>query len=87
MLEKEKTMEIPPSQRMDQERRAHAEEQQAAIQRVADLSMPDTYSTSRYGTFEDHSISVEREGTSTTWDKFITKAFETDESGKLVPRK
>ncbi|XP_078148519.1 uncharacterized protein LOC144543946 [Carex rostrata] len=87
MLEKEKTMEIPPSQRMDQERRAHAEEQQVAIQRVADLSMPDTYSTSRYGTFEDHSISVEREGTSTTWDKFITKAFETDESGKLVPRK
>lgn len=79
-------MEIPPSQRIDQERRTHAEEQQVAIQRVADLSVPDTY-TYRYGTFEDNSIHVDREGTSTTWDKFITTAFETDESGKLVPRK
>jgi hypothetical protein len=85
MLEKEK-MELPPNQRIDQER-THAEEQRVAIQRVADLSIPDTYSTYRYGTFEDNSICVEREGTSTTWDKFISTAFEADETGKLVPRK
>jgi hypothetical protein len=87
MLEKEKIMEIPPSQRIDQERRTHAEEQQVALQRVADLSIPDTYSTYRYGTFEDNSVCVEREGISATWDRFISTAFETDETGKLVPRK
>ncbi|KAJ4730446.1 Sn1-specific diacylglycerol lipase alpha [Rhynchospora pubera] len=86
MLEKEKIMGIPPSQRMDQERRTHAEEQQVAIQRIADLSIPDTCSPYRYGTFDDNSVCVETEGSSSTWGKFITKAFITDESGKLVPK-
>ncbi|KAL5994367.1 hypothetical protein ACLOJK_024417 [Asimina triloba] len=56
MMEKENTMEIPATQRMERQetlRREHSEEHKAALRRAVMLAVPDAYFPSTYGTFED----------------------------------
>ncbi|KAL5981479.1 hypothetical protein ACLOJK_015541 [Asimina triloba] len=56
MMEKEKIMEIPPKQRMEQHEmllKEHRKEHNAALYRAVALDVPHTYSPS-YGTFNDN---------------------------------
>ncbi|KAL0905123.1 hypothetical protein M5K25_027302 [Dendrobium thyrsiflorum] len=98
MLEKERTMEIPSSQRMDRKEslaKEHKEEHRAALRRAVTLSVPDAYSPSPYGTFESNSSPISEDSPSSslkarhrmTWDEFIDKIFEEDESGHRVVRR
>ncbi|KAI0489301.1 hypothetical protein KFK09_029143 [Dendrobium nobile] len=87
MLEKERTMEIPSSQRMERKEslaKEHKEEHRAALRRAVTLSVPDAYSPSPYGTFESNSSPISEDSPSSslkgrqrmTWDEFIDKIFE-----------
>ncbi|PKI45439.1 hypothetical protein CRG98_034244 [Punica granatum] len=58
MLEREKAMDIPASQRMERQKsiaREHTEEYKAALQKAVDLHIPSVYppSSSQYGTFQE----------------------------------
>ncbi|XP_008787502.3 uncharacterized protein LOC103705539 [Phoenix dactylifera] len=98
MLEKEKTMEIPPKQRMERKEtlaREHSEEHKAALRRAVTLSIPDAHSPSAYGTFDENSTGT-WEGSPTTssdskqkmsWDELIERVFEKSESGHMVLRR
>ncbi|KAJ3678676.1 hypothetical protein LUZ60_002479 [Juncus effusus] len=89
MIEKENVREIPPSQRMDR-KTTQIEEHRLAIQRISDLSVPDSNTVYKYGTFDDNnSVSTSSEqnpSSSTNWDNWISRVFESDESGQFVPR-
>ncbi|XP_020687655.1 uncharacterized protein LOC110103328 isoform X1 [Dendrobium catenatum] len=98
MLEKERTMEIPSSQRMERKEslaKEHKEEHRAALRRAVTLSVPDAYSPSPYGTFESNSSPISEDSPSSslkgrhrlTWDEFIDKIFEEDESGHRFIRR
>ncbi|XP_020581104.1 uncharacterized protein LOC110025148 [Phalaenopsis equestris] len=98
MLEKEKAMEIPPSQRMDRKEslaKGHNEEHKAALRRAVSLSVPDAYSPSPYGTFESNSSPISEDSPSSslkvghrmTWAEVVEKIFERDESGRRVVRR
>ena len=93
MLQEDQNMETPSSQRMERQatlKREHNEEHRAALRRAVTLEVPDAYSPSVYGTFEDSSrgaAEVSSASSSTarqkiSWDKFIERVFEKDESGK-----
>ncbi|KAG1361317.1 Sn1-specific diacylglycerol lipase alpha [Cocos nucifera] len=97
MLEKEKIMEIPPKQRMERKetlKREHGEEHRAALRRAVTLSIPDAYSPSAYGTFDENSTGA-WEGSTTSsdsrqkmsWDELIERLFEKNEAGHMVLRR
>lgn len=101
MLEKDKIMEIPVKQRMERHEslaREHSQEYKAALQRAVALDIPEAYSPSEYGTFhelegenscrssEDIS-SLPIKGRKESWDGFVGRLFEVDESGHMVFKK
>lgn len=102
MLEKDQVMEIPAQQKMERQVsivREHSEEYKAALQRAVALDIPHAYSSSPYGTF--HEIDVgessgrsSREDSSITskkrkesWDDFVERLFDVDETGQMVFKK
>ncbi|WOL10111.1 hypothetical protein Cni_G18865 [Canna indica] len=103
MLEKERLMEIPPKPRMEREKtieKEHSEEHKAALRRAIIMAVPDAYSPSAYGTFDDH-LTTSRAGAeeilptssgsnirsrSSKWAEWIKKVFEKDDSGEMVLR-
>uniref|UniRef100_A0A7N0T2T4 Calmodulin-binding heat-shock protein n=1 Tax=Kalanchoe fedtschenkoi TaxID=63787 RepID=A0A7N0T2T4_KALFE len=100
---RDRIMEIPAKQRMERQKsviKEHVEEHRAAIQRAVALDVPQAYSPSTYGTFQDgegenssRSVPVERsliESSSArrmSWDNFVGRIFHTDESGHIVIKK
>ncbi|XP_010934797.1 uncharacterized protein [Elaeis guineensis] len=98
MLDKEKIMEIPPKQRMERKetlKREHSEEHKAALRRAVTLSIPDAYSPSAYGTFDEKSTGA-WEGSTTSssdsrqkmsWDELIEQVFEKNEAGHMEVRR
>lgn len=97
MLEKERIMELPVTQRMERQQtlaREHSEEHKAALRRAVTLSVPDAYSPSVYGTFDENLSRVTGEVSTSSstrsrmsWDELIERVFEKDDSGQMVPRK
>jgi hypothetical protein len=98
MLENERTMKPPETQRMDDEiaiERDHDEEQKAALRRAVALGVADVNVPSAYGTFSEN-LTPEADEASpvlpdsglrrTVWDEWIARIFEKDESGKMIPR-
>lgn len=102
MLERDKTMEIPVSQRMERQVsivREHDEEYKAALQRAVDLDIPLAYPPT-YGTFDEVEVEAESSGTSSeeapllssrrrkeSWDGFVKRLFHVNESGQMVFKK
>jgi len=78
----------------------HSEEHRAALQRAVALDVPDAYLPSVYGTFHEiddggggDSWSERSPGESSflsskrgreSWDGFVVRLFDTDESGQMV---
>lgn len=102
MLERDRIMEIPAEQRMERQEslvREHSQEYKAALQRAVALDVPQAYSPSSYGTFHeieegDNSGSLSREMSFASskkrresWDEFVERIFDTDESGHMVLKK
>lgn len=104
MLEKDHSMEIPAKQKMERQEtlaREHSEEHKAALQRAVTLAVPDAYSPSPYGTFNDNNNEEEaaehsdtsstgsskRSSKRETWDELIERLFDRDESGHMVLKK
>lgn len=102
MLEKDQIMGIPAKQWMDRRKhlaREQSEEHEAAIQRAVALDVPQAYSSSPYGTFDEmeegETSSSSTRGISmlsfkkigARWDHFIDRLFDVDESGLLVFKK
>ncbi|KAL9234472.1 hypothetical protein vseg_009342 [Gypsophila vaccaria] len=101
MMENEGVMEIPPNQRMErQERlaREHSEEYREALRRAAALDVPHSYVPSPYGTFNDSETGVRLDSSSSerslaasrwrdSWNDFVGRLFEKDESGHMVLKK
>lgn len=104
MLEKDRSMEIPAKQKMERQEtlaREHSEEHKAALQRAVTLAVPDAYSPSPYGTFNDNNNEEEaaehsdtsstgsskRSSKRETWDELIERLFDRDESGHMVLKK
>ncbi|XP_059457269.1 uncharacterized protein LOC132187110 [Corylus avellana] len=101
MLENDKIMEIPVKQRMERHEslaREHSQEYKAALQRAVALDIPQAYSPSEYGTFQEmegensgrssediSSVSFKRRKES--WDGFVGRLFDVDESGQMVFKK
>lgn len=102
MLDKDRIMEIPAKQRMERQEslaREHSEEYEAALQRAVALDIPQAHSSSPYGTFPDMEEG-ETSGSSSrgisllsfkkmreSWDNFIERLFDVDESGRMVLKK
>lgn len=94
-------MEIPVKQRMERQAslaREHSQEYKAALQRAVALDIPQAYSPSEYGTFQEmegensgrssediSSVSFKRRKES--WDGFVGRLFDVDESGQMVFKK
>ncbi|CAK9328852.1 unnamed protein product [Citrullus colocynthis] len=102
MMENDKALEIPVQQRMQRQasvERGHGEEYKAALERAAALEIPDENLPLTYGTFseleegENSSQSIKDASvTSSTkqrdsWDKFIKRFFDEDQSGQMVLKK
>ncbi|KAG6663496.1 hypothetical protein I3843_02G024200 [Carya illinoinensis] len=101
MLEKDKIMEIPPKQRMERQEslaREHSQEYMAALRRAIVLDIPHAYSLSAYGTFQEtegENSSRSSEGISSfsskkrqeSWDGFVERLFDVNESGDMVFKK
>ncbi|KAK3428652.1 hypothetical protein EUGRSUZ_E00140 [Eucalyptus grandis] len=97
MLERDKSMDIPVSQRMERQVsvvREHDEEYKAALQRAVDLDIPLAYPPT-YGTFDE----VEAESSERSreeppllssserkesWDGFVRRLFHVNDSGQMV---
>lgn len=102
MLERDKTMDIPVSQRMERQVsivREHDEEYKAALQRAVDLDIPLAYPPT-YGTFDEVEVEAQSSGTSSeeapslssrrrkeSWDGFVKRLFHVNESGQMVFKK
>ena len=102
MLEKDGIMQVPTKQKMERQEsiaRDHSEEYKAALQRAAALDIPLVYSPSSYGTFHEME-EAEFSGRSNeevselssrkrreSWDEFVERLFEVDESGHMVFKK
>lgn len=102
MLEKDRIMQIPTSQKMERQEtlaREHSEEYEAALQRAVALDIPQASSPPSYGTFhemEEGETSSQSTGEASTpffkkwkesWDSLVERLFEVDESGQMVFRK
>ncbi|KAK7292670.1 hypothetical protein RJT34_15521 [Clitoria ternatea] len=102
MRERDEHMEIPAEQRMERHEslaREHSEEYHAALQRAVALDIPQAYSPSSYGTFHEMDVG-EDSGTSSTkdsslsnekrtqsWNAFVGRLFDVDDSGHMVFKK
>ncbi|XP_057495729.1 uncharacterized protein LOC130780735 isoform X2 [Actinidia eriantha] len=100
MMDKERIMVIPPHQRMERQAslaREHSEEYKPALQRTVALDVPQAYSPSSYGTFheiEEGSYSSSRSQKESpimspnrrkkSWDEFVDRLFEINDSGHMV---
>lgn len=92
-------MEAPEVQRMGNEitiSRDHDKEQQAALRRAVALGVADVNVPSTYGTFDENPTPEADEASpllsdsgrhKAVWDEWISRIFEKDESGKMVPRR
>ncbi|KAG5558099.1 hypothetical protein RHGRI_008120 [Rhododendron griersonianum] len=100
MMETEQIMEIPAQQRMQRQvslAREHNEEYKAALRRAVALDVPEAYSPSAYGTFDE----INEEGYSSSslrrvlpfvsskrkkesWDDLAGHLFDIFESGQMV---
>lgn len=103
MLEKDRIMEIPAKQRIERQEslaREHSVEYKAALQRAVALDIPLAYSPSQYGTFremeegetsgrssEQTSLLSSRRDGRESWDEFVGRLFDVDESGQIVFKK
>lgn len=102
MLEKDQAMKIPPHQRMERQEsivREHSEEYRAALQRAVALDIPHAYSSSPYGTFHQMEVGensglLETEDSFSSskkrrdsWDEFVERLFDVDETGQMVFKK
>lgn len=99
VLENERAMKAPENQRMDDEitiTRDHDEELKAALRRAVALGVADVNAPSTYGTFSENLTPEPDEASpvlsdsgrrKTIWDEWITRIFEKDESGQMVPRR
>ncbi|GFY90271.1 alpha/beta-Hydrolases superfamily protein [Actinidia rufa] len=100
MMDKERIMEIPPHQRMERQdslAREHSEDYKLALQRAVALDVPQACSPSPYGTFheiEEGSYSSSRSQKESpimspnrrkkSWDEFVDRLFEINDSGHMV---
>ncbi|GKU88151.1 hypothetical protein SLEP1_g2451 [Rubroshorea leprosula] len=99
MLEKDQIMQIPAKQKMERQQSLaldHSEEHRVAMQRAVALDIPQAYSPLSYGTFhemEEGETSGQSSGDAHTpflkkwsesWDNFVDRLFEVDESGKMI---
>ncbi|XP_038874629.1 uncharacterized protein LOC120067204 [Benincasa hispida] len=102
MMENDKALEIPVQQRMQRQAsvaRGHGEEYKAALERAAALEIPDENLPLSYGTFneleegENSSQSIKDASVASStkqrdsWDKFIKRFFDEDQSGQMVFKK
>ncbi|XP_022156113.1 uncharacterized protein LOC111023079 [Momordica charantia] len=102
MMENDKAMEIPVQQRMERQasiQREHGEEYKAALERAAALEIPDENLPLSYGTFseleegENSSQSIRDSLVASSakqresWDEFINRFFDEDQSGQMVLKK
>lgn len=79
----------------------HGEEYKAALQRAVVLDVPQAYSPSLYGTFREVEEGRDRDSSSSqkespfmspdrrkeSWDEFVDRIFDIDESGHMVLKK
>lgn len=95
MLDKDEVMEIPSNQKMERQATL-AREHKAALRRAVTLEVPDAYSPSTYGTFDENSsgpgdvLSSSLSASARqrlSWEELIERVFEKDESGHMVLRK
>uniref|UniRef100_M1BAH2 Calmodulin-binding heat-shock protein n=1 Tax=Solanum tuberosum TaxID=4113 RepID=M1BAH2_SOLTU len=100
MQERDHVTKIPAKQKMERQQtltREHNEEHKAALQRAVTLAVPDAFSPSYYGTFDeldeeqsDTSVrdsspgSSSRSKTKDNWDELIERLYEKDESGHKI---
>ncbi|XP_031283949.1 uncharacterized protein LOC116142671 isoform X1 [Pistacia vera] len=99
MLEKDQIMEIPSKERMERQEslaREHTVEYKAALQRAVALDIPLAYPPSQYGTFHEGETSgrsseqtsfLSSEKRKESWDEFVGRLFDVDESGQMVFKK
>lgn len=102
MMENDKALEIPVQQRMQRQasvERGHGEEYKAALERAVALEIPDENLPLSYGTFseleegENSSQSIKDTSVASStkqrdsWDKFIKRFFDEDQSGRMVFKK
>ncbi|KAE9460095.1 hypothetical protein C3L33_07974, partial [Rhododendron williamsianum] len=103
MMETERIMEIPAQQRMERQvslAREHSEEYKAALQRAVALDVPEAYSPSSYGTFDEINEEGDNCSSSRTelpfvsskrrkenWDDLAGRLFDIDESGQMELKK
>ncbi|KAJ4951249.1 hypothetical protein NE237_028081 [Protea cynaroides] len=99
MLERDRIMEIPAKQRMERQEslaKEKSEEYKAALKRAVTLAVPYAYSSSPYGTFDKHedssstsgeaSLETSRKRRKESWDDFIGRLFDKDESDLIGPQ-
>lgn len=95
-------MQIPAKQKMERQEslaREHSEEHKAAMRRAVALDIPQAYTPLSYGTFHEME-EAEFSGRSSeevtelssrkrreSWDEFVERLFEVDESGHMVFKK
>ncbi|CAD5190996.1 uncharacterized protein LOC135648954 [Musa acuminata AAA Group] len=99
IFHKEQTMDIPAKQRMERQEtlaKEHREEHKAALRRAVTLSVPDAFSPTAYGTFDEKTSEAEDDDSQASstrsrqrmsWNELIERIFEKDESGHMVLRK
>ncbi|XP_028769204.1 uncharacterized protein LOC114726695 isoform X2 [Neltuma alba] len=101
MREKDRAMEIPAKQRMEQNESLarHSQEYEAALQRAVALDIPQAYSPTSYGTF--HEVDAREDSASSSgrvsswsckkrndsWNDFVERLFDMDDSGHMVFKK
>ncbi|KAJ4951696.1 hypothetical protein NE237_028528 [Protea cynaroides] len=95
MLERDRIMDIPAKQRMERQQglaKEKSDEYKAALKRALTLVVPYAYSSSPYGTFDKQEDSSSTSGEAScetsrkrrrkeSWDDFIGRLFDKDESG------
>ncbi|KAG6530223.1 uncharacterized protein LOC122043105 [Zingiber officinale] len=98
MLQEDKIMEIPPKQRMERQQtlaKDHSEEHKAALRRAVTLSVPDAFSPTAYGTFDDKASDATDDSTSLStksrlkmsWHELVERILDKDDSGHRVLRR
>lgn len=91
LKEKDRVMDIPPQQRMERSTSIaieHTQEHKAALAKAAALDVPEAYSPSEYGTFQNVPKDTDKLSTGSStrenWDELAGRLLETDESGQMV---
>lgn len=88
MLERERAMGIPTQQRMERQAsvaKEHMEEHKAALQRAVALDVPQAYSPSPYGTFnEDEEAEKYRNSQDSSFTTFKVKRERWDDLARRL---